>query len=63
MAQTARWHLKAQHDALQIVAKDAGKVAQKCNPRDALHVPAEGDFFQAHHNHAGRRADDEHGNQ
>ena len=38
MAQTARWHLNAQHDALQIVAEDAGKVAQKCNPRDALHV-------------------------
>ena len=47
-------------DALHVVDEDAGQIARSGNPRDALHVPAEGDFFQAHGHHAGSTADDEH---
>ena len=42
------------------VAEDAGKIAYEGNPCDFLHVPAEGDLLEAHHDHTGSRTDDEH---
>ena len=36
-----------------------GQVAEEGEQRNVFEVPAEVDFFQAHGNHAGSRADDE----
>ena len=44
----------------QPVAQDAGQITHEGDPRDFLHVPAEGDFLQSHDHHAGSTSDDEH---
>ena len=40
------------------IAHDSGQIAHESNPGDALHIPAKGDFLQAHDNHSGRTSDD-----
>ena len=49
------------HECAQCpIADDAGDVAHEGNPRNLPQIPAEGDFLQSHHNHACRRANNQH---
>jgi len=43
------------------IADDTGEVTHEGNPRDTLHIPAEGDLLETHDHHTSSRADDEHG--
>ena len=46
--------------ANEIITQYAGDISHEDDPRHVTHIPTEGDLFQAHHNHAGRTADDQH---